>query len=76
MDLVREVVGSNPVAPTLCNIKSRRWLQIQLATGFELLRGQRRIPLTTPIVELTPLAGFLRDFATGVDFVLGRSTRE
>jgi Beta-lactamase len=68
--------NSRLVAPTLCNIKSRRWLQMQLATGLELLSGRRRIPLATPIVEMTPIAGFLRDFAPGVDFVLGRSTME
>jgi hypothetical protein len=49
---------------------------MQLVTGFEPLRGQRRIPPATPIVELTPLAGSLRNFATGVDFVLARSTLE
>ena len=32
----------------------RLWLQLQLVTGFELLRGQPRIPLAPRIEELNP----------------------
>jgi hypothetical protein len=35
------------------NFKSRQWLRKRLLAGFELLRGQRRIPLAAQIKELT-----------------------
>jgi hypothetical protein len=34
-----EKFNSRLVAPTPCNIKSRRWLRMRPATGFELLLG-------------------------------------
>jgi hypothetical protein len=35
----QEVAGSNPVTPTSCNIKSRRWLRMRPPTGFDVLLG-------------------------------------